>query len=243
MLNLTLHCGGQLVDRHDVQQTPTPSPTETWQPIPHHDLLTQVESTLTAIGLNPVNHAHALARDGLRYFGLLEVTHDQADEDYGLIVGLRNSHDRSYPAGLTLGSQVFCCDNLSFSGEVVLARRHTRFILRDLPQLVQVAVGRLGELRHQQADRIESYKQRPLEDRDAHHLLIQLVESGALPVTRLPVALGEYHQPRYDEFLTNGQRTAWTLMNAVTESLKGRNLDALPRRTQAMHGLLDTPRN
>jgi hypothetical protein len=28
-------------------------------------------------------------------------------------------------------------------------------------------------------------------------------------------------------------------MNATTEALKGRNLDALPRRTQAMHGLLD----
>jgi hypothetical protein len=34
-------------------------------------------------------------------------------------------------------------------------------------------------------------------------------------------------------------RTAWRLFNAFTEALKG-NLDVLPRRTQALHDLLDT---
>lgn len=33
-------------------------------------------------------------------------------------------------------------------------------------------------------------------------------------------------------------KTAWRFFNAATEGLKG-NLPALPRRTQALHGLLD----
>ena len=46
---------------------------------------------------------------------------------------------------LALGSQVLVCDNLSFFGEVVLTRRHTRFIERDLPDFV-AAFGRLQSL-------------------------------------------------------------------------------------------------
>ena len=46
-----------------------------------------------------------------------------------------------------VGAAVFVCDNLSFSGDVKLARRHTAHVERDLPQLVSRAVGRLAELR------------------------------------------------------------------------------------------------
>jgi hypothetical protein len=240
MLNLMLHCGAHAVERASVETAATPAATDTWHPIPHNQLLTQVESTLAGIGLNTNSEAHALGRDGDRYFGLLEVRNGVAQEDYSLVVGLRNSHDQSYPAGLVIGSGVFVCDNLSFSGEIKFSRKHTRYIQRDLPQLVQAAVGRLGEMRQSQDQRIEAYKAKRLADRDAHHLLIKLVDSGSLPVTRLPVALREYREPTHESFLVDGKRTAWTLMNGVTESLKGRNLDALPRRTQAMHGVLDT---
>ena len=41
------------------------------------------------------------------------------------VVGVRNSHDKSFPAGLVIGASIFVCDNLSFSGEVKLARKHT----------------------------------------------------------------------------------------------------------------------
>lgn len=40
---------------------------------------------------------------------------------------------------------------------------------------------------------------------------------------------------RHDDFRL---RTVWSLFNAFTETLKG-NLTDLPRRTEALHGLLD----
>ena len=57
-----------------------------------------------------------------------------------------------------------------------------------------------------------------------------------VPVTRIPDVLQESREPRHPEFREG--RTAWRLFNAFTEALKGR-LDELPRRTQALHGLLD----
>jgi hypothetical protein len=75
---------------------------------------------------------------------------------------------------------------------------------------------------------------------DRHHRL-QPMRAHALgdrrqAVTRIPRVLREWREPRHPEFREG--RTAWRLFNAFTESLKG-GLDALPGRTQALHGLLD----
>ena len=42
-----------------------------------------------------------------------------------------------------MGSRVLICSNLAFSAEVVLSRKHTRFIGRDLPRLIGEMLGRL----------------------------------------------------------------------------------------------------
>ena len=34
-------------------------------------------------------------------------------------------------------------------------------------------------------------------------------------------------------------KTLWRLFNSFTEALKGRNLAAMPRQSQALHGLMD----
>jgi len=237
-MNLIVHCGSRHVDREQIESCTTPTATRTWTPIPHFGLLRQVEQTLFAAGLKTADQAHALSPGGLRYFGLLEVTNGHSRDDYGLVLGLRNSHDKSFPAALAVGSCVFVCDNLAFSAEVVIARRHTRYIHRDLPGLVQRAVGRLGDLRQDQDRRIEAYRDKKLTDMRAHDLLVRSVDARVLPVTALPTALAEWREPRHDEFAAEG-KTAWRLFNGVTEAIKGRSLDALPRRTQALHGLLD----
>jgi hypothetical protein len=239
MLNLCLHCGGRHVDRDEVGRVDTPIASQSWVPVPHHRFLEQVESTLVGDGLQVINQAHALWGDGLRYFGLLEVTNGQDHEDYGLVVGLRNSHDKSFPASIGLGSGVFCCDNLAFLAEVTIARRHTRFIERDLPRVVSTAIGRLTDMRGQQDQRIQTYKTTELDDRTAHDLVIRAVDTNVLPVTQVPAVLAEWRAPTHSEFM-NGGRTAWRLFNAFTETWKGRNLTSLPRRSQALHGLMDT---
>ena len=237
-LNLCLHCGSKEASREEIEATPTPASTRTWTPIPHNRLINLVETTLGDSGFSVVNEAHALWGDGLRYFGLMEVKNGSSHNDYGLIVGLRNSHDKSIPAGLALGSGVFVCDNLSFSSEVTLARRHTRFIERDLPEVVTRSVGRLTDLRGKQDQRIEAYKATEISDQAAHDLIIRSIDSQVAPVTQVPAVLKEWRNPRHAEFAADG-KTGWRLFNAFTEALKGRNLAKLPRRTQSLHGLLD----
>jgi hypothetical protein len=234
--NLVLHCGAARSDREQVITSATPARTETWVPIAHGRLLEQVQTCLTGAGLHVVSEAHGLTRDAQRYFGLLQVANGTNPEDFGLVVGVRNSHDKSFPASLVLGASVFVCDNLSFSGEVKLARKHTAHIERDLPQLVGRAIGMLTALRRTQEERFAAYRRSELTDHQAHDLVIRALDAQVVPVTRLPEVLAEWRHPRHAEFRDGS--TAWRLFNAFTEVLKGQ-LDKLPRRTQALHGLLD----
>ena len=60
----------------------------------------------------------------MRYFGLMEIHTQKASDDYCWVLGLRNSHDKIFPAGIVVGAAVLVCDNLSFSGEIKFARKH-----------------------------------------------------------------------------------------------------------------------
>jgi hypothetical protein len=235
--NLILHCGANAVSRERVAEVVTPSRTESWVPIPHHRLLAGVQESLTRSGLNVVTEAHGLTKDGNRYFGLLQVANGTNPDNFGLVVGIRNSHDKSFPAALVLGACVFVCDNLSFSGQVKLARKHTAHIERDLPQLVERAVGMLSDLRNTQQQRFATYQSQELTESGVHDLIIRALDSRIVPVTKIPDVLQEWREPKHPEFRKG--RTAWRLFNSFTEILKG-NLGELPRRTQALHGLMDT---
>ena len=233
--NLILHCGARAVPRQDVITVPTPHATESWTPIPHIELVSHVERTISSNGLVVGTQAHSLTHDGLRYFGLMQIMRTEFDEDYCWVLGIRNSHDKTFPAGIVAGASVFVCDNLSLSGEVKLARKHTRFIMRDLPNLVQGAVGKLMERWHHQDERIASYKLSDLEDCTAHDLVVRAFDVGVCTNRHIPQILHEWRHPRHEEFQP---RNVWSWFNSVTESIKG-NLLELPRRTEALHGLLD----
>ena len=233
--NLILHCGASQVPRKALALVPTPSPTETWQPIPHETYVHRIEQALPDYGLSVVQEAHAITHDGTRYFGLVQVQNGCSSPDYTWVLGLRNSHDKSLPAGLVAGSQDFVCDNLAFSGEVQISRKHTPNILRDLPGLVGNALTRLLGLFRFQDQRVERYKSVHLGDADAHDLTIKALDSGVVCASKIPEVLKEWREPRYREF---EPRTVWSWFNGVTETAKGA-LHLLPRRTQALYRLCD----
>ena len=234
--NLLLHCGAKAVERGDIKRVNTPMPTESWVPIPHMDLIQRVEHTLKANNLTIGSQAHSLSHDGMRYFGLMEIQGRATDPDYCWVLGLRNSHDKTFPAGIIAGSSVFVCDNLAFSGEVKIARKHTRFISRDLPFLVQQAIGQLLQKWHDQDVRIAAYRNTTLMDRDAHDLVIRATDVGACSNRLVPVVLREWRESRHEQF---HDRNIWSLFNAFTEALKDGDLAVLPKRTEALYALMD----
>jgi hypothetical protein len=188
------------------------------------------------MGLKIKRERYALAREGARMFGILDLTGGDKGSEYGMAVGVRNSHDKSFPAALSLGTRVFVCDNLAFSGEVRLERKHTRFIMRDLPGLVTRAVGALVEMRGAQDRRIERYQGVRIMDDEAHDLVIRALDAGAVTTTAIPAVLSAWRKPLHEAFAS---RNAWSLFNAFTEVGKAWAPALVMERTLKLHGLFD----
>jgi len=234
---MLLHCGAELVDRRKVYDVPTPTGTDTWYPLAHAGLIHEVETQLESAGFVLTGEHHALSHDGFRYFGLFEVTTPgRPDRDYSWTVALRNSHDKSYPAGLVAGTKVLVCDNLAFCGEVRISRKHTRYAARDLRHLTARAVGQLGDRFHRIDERIAAYRGRRVTNAQAHDIVIRAVDCRAVTPSQIPVVLQEWREPSHDDFRP---RNAWSLFNAATECMKGMNPNVVVNRTEALHGLFD----
>lgn len=235
--NLVLHCGASRISREALEKIKAPAPTETWFPIPHSHMLTLVEDAVEKAGMRVVEEAHGVMADNQRYFGLLQLANGKNPDDYGLVVGLRNSTNKSLKAGLAVGSQVFVCDNLAFSADIVIGRKHTPRIGDDLPRLVIDAVAKLGGMRLRQDARIAAYKETEMTDVEAHDFVIRGFDEGVYTATRIPSILKEWRAPSHPEFAES--KNGWRLFNAVTEVAKHSPFFERPQQTIALHRLMD----
>ena len=245
---LMLHSGAEQISREEIRELPTPEQSGTYFPVSNDTLLTLVERSIAAGGMSIRHQQHGYDIQRQRYFGILELecpkVFDAAGDDgaslmedsFGLLLGVRNSADRSCSAQLVMGSRVFVCDNMSFSGEVKISRRHTRHIARDLGACVHRATAALIESRRDQVDRFAKYEATPLQQRDASHLVIEAARSRAMTVTKCLDVMEQWDRPAHEDF---APRNAWSLYNAFTEVYKAMGARQTLRRSQTLNGIMD----
>jgi len=241
-LNFMMHCGADHVSRDELAVMENPPSTHSHKIIPHVHLVDLIEDELSQTGYEIVNQGHAV-RQRDEYFGMLELRMKQVvgdwanpnPEDYSLVMGIRNSHNKKFPASIVLGNGVFVCDNLSFCGEIKIATRHTTNVFQRLNRLTQDALGKLLNLRQEQDERIEAYKSLTLSKSQEHDLICRAVQQDAFPISRVKKLFNELDNPTHDEF---SHQDAWGFFNCMTEVLKG-NIRQLPKRTTRLQSLLD----
>lgn len=213
-----------------------PEKTNTYTPLGHQDLVTRVQSRLQDSGLEISQDSHVMWRNGLRYFGMMQVFHPELKSpDHALVVGLRNSYDKSLPAMLTSGVSCLVCDNMCFNGEIVLGRKHTKNIFDDLNDLISGAIDVLFKHWNIHFSRVESYRNTDISDTEAHDTIANAYRAGAISKTQVADVINQWHSPNYNEFK---DRNLFSLHSAFTESWKGR-LDILPLNSKLLHVQLD----
>jgi len=216
----------------------TPEKTATHTPIPHSLLVSKTRTALDRAGFSITEEEHALARGGQRYFGGFALTGDDIKgEDRRLVFGLRNSSDKSTAASACMGNSMMVCDNMCFSSDVKLARRHTVNILRDLDGMLAKAISRIVTSWHDMGQRIEAYKVAEISHDRASNLIVDLAESKALPERDVYKTVKEFRNQPHEQFRGN---TLWNLYNSVTENLKGGDLSKLPERTMKVQSIFDS---
>ena len=231
-MTLMLHAGGEALDYAALRALPTPAPTDTHVPIPHHSVVDMVKYSLGFFGHELLEEHHATTPDGMNYFGVLSLRSPYGD--YTDMVGLRNSHKKQFPIGIAIGSRVFVCDNLAFNADHLIKRKHTANAKRDLPGLVAEVIEPLHDARKSQALTFDRYKALPLPDELADQSIMQMYRQGVINVTRIAEVLKAYEEPPHDW----GDKTPWRLFNAATFALTGRVAEN-PAATRQLHDVID----
>lgn len=231
-MTLLLHAGAEPVAYDALRQLPVPAATDTHVPIAHSAVVDMVKYSLGFYGHEIVGEDYGVTPDGARFFGVLSLRSEYGD--YTDTVGLRNSHDKRFPIGISFGSRVFVCDNLAFNGDHVIKRKHTANAKRDLPGLVAEVVEPLRDQRMHQANVFQAYRRTPLDEATVHHVIMQLYKAGVINVQRIADVLEAYETPPHDW----GEPTAWRLFNAATFALTGRVAEN-PLATTQLHQVID----
>src|SRR5437763_8055374 len=170
--NLVLHCGAREVTREQLELVPCPPAEGRWRPVAHATVLTHATQALTDAGYEIEKMQLGLSRCDSRFFGALTLRSPLAS-GVSLAVGLRSSLDKSLSLGFAYGSRVFCCDNLAFRGERVIARKHTTNGVTRYQEAICRAVSHLASYREQEGERIRSMQHRLIDDHFAESFLLR----------------------------------------------------------------------
>jgi len=234
---LILHRGSRKVERSEVESCEHVEGTSTWFPTPHKTVLETVEGSLTNAGFSIRKSQFALSADNAQFFATLDLA-SPIVEGVSLAVGVRNSVDKVFPIGMTAGSRVFVCDNLSFNSEIYVSKRHTRFGMNRFDEGISKSIVALAQFQQVEAKRIEHYQACELTEQQAASCLLHAYEQGILSSTLLPQAIAEWRKPSFSAF---EPRTAWSLFNAGTFAMKAResNPTKFTLLTMKLYGLID----
>jgi hypothetical protein len=181
-------------------------------------VLDTVKGTLQEAGYAVRSEKLAVARNGARFFGTLDLGTSVAS-GVSLAVGIRNSVDKSFPMGFVAGNHVFVCDNLAFRSELLVRRKHTLNGARNFSTAIANAVMSLKGFKEVEETRIRTMMVAELKPEVADSLILKSYEKGIISSLQLPAVIKEWREPSFEEFQP---RTAWSLFNAFTSVLRER---------------------
>ena len=214
-MGLCMSGGGQFVDRNTVALVETPVGTDSWKPVPHIDVIDAVTEVVKAHDWQIMNEKYGLAHDGQKLFGVMEIN-KSSSSDWIRSIGIRNSHDKSFSAGITAGISVIVCSNLAFGGTTVIKRRHTSQF--ELTELIARAVESLeNEFLITETVCEEMKVQYFKNDDDARACIVRAAEMGVINSSDILPVFKEFKTPTHEDFT---EPTRWSLMNAITETVK-----------------------
>jgi len=240
MSNLMVQ-NGKRVSFEDLKKVPCPKATKSWTPISHHNFADDVKKMAESHNLVLGTEEYSFAKENNQCFGTIEVTnYKNSDNSIQFIMGIRNSTDKSLSAGVCFGTKVIVCSNLAFiaysddinrDNSFVVKRRHTRFIMRDLPAILNEAMSKALYAKDIQETMFEKMRNTNISRIQVHDILIKAMECGAISNKDIKNVLDLYikqaNEPItekaaekenwYPEFQ---ERTYYSLHNMFTENYK-----------------------
>ncbi len=236
---LLTQCGSQRCSLEQLLTIQDPPKTKTYTPLGHYDFAVNVLTIASEIlkGYRFDGDAYAVNSTGQKMFGVITYRKikQAPDQELKLAIGIRNSHDGSMSAGLTIGSTVLVCDNMAFRGDITVMRKHSgEDMHRDLTDQIITAIYQSQHNFSQLQQDVEAMKSRRMNTRQKYEFVGMLTGEGILSPSQSSAAYKELWKPSHEEFTAP---TLWAGYNCVTEALKSTPVHQIVQRHSALHQL------
>jgi len=245
---LLAHGDTKEVELDRLWEIETPEPTKTWTPVPHRIIPETLTQLIFEKGWDFANHDRpyrvAINDEGTRLFGVTEVKIPGIeDEDYGIAIGFRNSHNKTMAARIAIGQAVFVCDNMAFTGDIQIRRQHVGFV--DVRAILTQAVDRIPEAAQSMNGWFGEMRQIPVERDRGVSLLASAVEAGALPLQDFMRARERYLNSfeGVDDVQIEHAGTLWAVYQSVTFQWKHRSMLQVPVYNDKLNTLMQAVMN
>jgi len=162
-----------------------------------------------------VRDEYAVTADANRMFGFLEINEEGSGVRFA--IGVRNSHDKSFSLGLTVGYRVMVCDNLAFHGDFTpVTRKHSKNF--DYVEVIGGAVDKMQRHFVPMRRQIDAWHGREMPDLLAKSVIYEafIAQSVEIPRHLAPLVHQNYFNSQVEEFQP---RNMWSLSNAFTSAL------------------------
>lgn len=231
MAKATLLAGqSRLVTTRELAKIPTPEPTDTWTPVPHHIVPEVITDLVKEREWGFVDNKNpfqiSVTPDNLKMFGVTKVAIPgvQMDAEMQMAIGFRNSHNRTMALRIAVGTSVMVCDNLMITGDLQVRREHTRFI--DPRMVLEQAFDRIPEASKRLMEWMVNMRGVNMGAEGGVSFLAEAVEAGALPI-------GDFMDARRELFLSlegNNEQighrgTLWAAYQTITAQWRDHSLN------------------
>lgn len=260
MKNLIMHRGGRIATEAEVRAVPKVDFTDTWHPWHHAQVIDCLNQAAEKQKLCIARREYGLSQDGLDLFAVWHLDQGAALENKNLIryeqdshyvksngtlsIGIRNSMAKRLAVGVCAGFSTFVCDNLAFSSEIVLFRKHTSGL--DISELRMIAGGAMEKLFETYPNFIawlrdlDCYAAEPTQ---MHAIISAAVFAGVFPGSKmleLKAMLFEKDGRYFPKERSDGRITLAALHGAMTEIIGGaRALIGYQRSNNKLNSFLD----
>jgi hypothetical protein len=199
-----------------------PARTESYSPVPHSYFLETVQNVIGARGdLEVTGNRIYTNLNGEKLVGFTTVKFRgmEVDPEFGLemMLGYKNSYDKSMAAALVAGASVMICSNGCIGGDMLtFKRKHTGTIEEELVEKTALAVNCMRDGFANLVLEVDIMRDYALTPRQKAELLgIMYFEEDMVSPNQLSIIKKEIINSNH--FRGN---TLWDLYNNVTESLK-----------------------
>lgn len=209
--------------------------SDTYTTLTHSELVGEVQYAidryLTPNGIKVVDQMCVLGKGkalegppklGARMFGLmgLSLRHDEGAEDaVQAIVGIQNALDGSGRAQVCVGNRVFICDNMAFSGDLMISHRHSKNIAKTMYGAIHGIIRDTIDRFRKDVELRDLLKNQYVGLDEGFRILAELAAADAFDnMKQFNNAVRQYRWPQYGVFASD--ESLWSVYNAATWGVK-----------------------